>query len=73
MVLTMTSRPYNVRQMDQETQTDEPKRKRVNLTLTELTHGRIKVWCAREGVTMQGQIEKWLDAVAEKAAQRDVS
>jgi hypothetical protein len=45
----------------------------VNLTLTELTHGRIKVWCAREGVTMQGQIEKWLDAVAEKAAQRDVS
>jgi hypothetical protein len=47
-----------------------PKRKRVNLTLTPETHGRIKVWCARRGVTMQAQIEKWLDGVAETAALR---
>jgi len=42
----------------------------VNLTLTPETHGRIKVWCARRGVTMQAQIEKWLDGVAETAALR---
>ena len=42
----------------------------MNLTLTPETHGRIKVWCAREGITMQAQIEKWLDQVSQKAAQR---
>jgi hypothetical protein len=57
--------------MEPETQmTQQPKRKRVNLTLTPETHGRIKVWCAKEGITMQAQIEKWLDQVSQKAAQR---
>jgi hypothetical protein len=37
------------------------KRKRVNLTLTPETHGRIKVWCARKGLTMQWAISDILD------------
>jgi hypothetical protein len=58
--------------MDQNTQktptdinstqaTIESARKRVNLTLSIATHTRIKVWCARKGVTMQVALEGMLD------------
>jgi hypothetical protein len=53
--------------MDQLTQSDivpKAQRKRVNLTLTIATHGRIKVWCAQRGVTLQSAIEGWCDRAA---------
>ena len=49
---------------------DKTQLKRVNLFLSRPTHSKIKVYCARRGVTMQAQIEKWLDGVAETAALR---
>jgi predicted DNA binding CopG/RHH family protein len=58
--------------MEPETQmTQQPKRKRVNLTLTPETHGRIKVHCAKKGTTMQATIEAVLDDYAAQAAARE--
>jgi predicted DNA binding CopG/RHH family protein len=54
--------------MTQETQL-KPKRRRVNLTLPAETHGKIKVWCAKRGISMQAQIEKWLNDVAARVAE----
>jgi ParG protein len=51
-------------EMTQESDTQADKRKRVNLTLTLATHGRIKVWCAQRGVTLQSAIEGWCDRAA---------
>lgn len=51
--------------------TQQPKRKRVNLTLTPETHGRIKVYSAIRGMTMQSMIESILDNSAKQMAQRE--
>jgi hypothetical protein len=53
--------------MDQLTQSEtapKAQRKRVNLTLSLATHGRIKVWCAQRGVSLQSAIEGWCDRAA---------
>lgn len=44
------------------------KRKRINLTLTESTHAKIRVWCAQRGVSMQSALEKMLDAAFDRVA-----
>jgi hypothetical protein len=41
-------------------------RVRVNLKLSPVTHTKIRVWCAKRGVSMQSAIEKMLDDAFEK-------
>lgn len=41
------------------------RRKRVNLYLSRSTHGKIKIHCAKKGVTMQAELERLLDRAFE--------
>jgi hypothetical protein len=49
-------------QETQVTEVTQPRRRRVNLSLSAATHQRVRVYCAKRGVSMQAELERLLDA-----------